>query len=101
MSETALDEPFVVKRFDVSALRQLSETFLPPLFHIHRGYNIGTRLIEDFLSRTNMQRCQDFKDVGEVVSKVSRSVGAGRAYTWFFFFFGGPASHMLFRLLRT
>lgn len=35
------------------------------------GYNIGTRLIEDFLARTNMQRCQDFKEVGEVVSKVS------------------------------
>ncbi|SPO35445.1 probable BET3 - involved in targeting and fusion of ER to golgi transport vesicles [Pseudozyma flocculosa] len=34
------------------------------------GYNIGTRLIEDFLARTNMTRCSDFKEVGEVVSKV-------------------------------
>jgi trafficking protein particle complex subunit 3 len=34
------------------------------------GYNIGTRLIEDFLARSNIQRCQDFKETAEVVSKV-------------------------------
>ncbi|UZJ51659.1 hypothetical protein CBS101457_000979 [Exobasidium rhododendri] len=34
------------------------------------GYNIGTRLIEDFLARTNMPACQDFKEVSEVISKV-------------------------------
>lgn len=36
----------------------------------HRGYNIGTRLIEDFLARTNLSKCTDFREVGEVVSKV-------------------------------
>lgn len=36
-----------------------------------RGYNIGTRLIEDFLARTNMPACQDFREVSEIVSKVS------------------------------
>jgi len=35
-----------------------------------RGYNIGTRLIEDFLARTNLSRCSDFREVGEVLSKV-------------------------------
>lgn len=35
-----------------------------------RGYNIGTRLIEDFLARSNAGRCADFKEVGEVVAKV-------------------------------
>lgn len=35
-----------------------------------RGYNIGTRLIEDFLARTNMPRCTDFRDTGEIISKV-------------------------------
>ena len=35
------------------------------------GYNIGTRLIEDFLARSNVGRCADFKDTGEVVAKVS------------------------------
>jgi len=34
------------------------------------GYNIGTRLIEDFLARSNLGRCADFKDVGEVIAKV-------------------------------
>lgn len=35
------------------------------------GYNIGTRLIEDFLARSAIGRCSDFKEVGEVVAKVS------------------------------
>ncbi|KAH9483691.1 Transport protein particle subunit bet3 [Psilocybe cubensis] len=34
------------------------------------GYNIGTRLIEDFLAKSNMGRCADFKEVGEVIAKV-------------------------------
>lgn len=34
------------------------------------GYNIGTRLIEDFLARTNLSKCSDFREVGEVLSKV-------------------------------
>ncbi|KAL0946665.1 hypothetical protein HGRIS_012856 [Hohenbuehelia grisea] len=34
------------------------------------GYNIGTRLIEDFLAKSNLGRCTDFREVGEVVSKV-------------------------------
>lgn len=38
------------------------------------GYNIGTRLIEDFLARSNLGRCADFREVGEVVSKVRTRV---------------------------
>ncbi|KAF9526989.1 transport protein particle complex subunit [Crepidotus variabilis] len=34
------------------------------------GYNIGTRLIEDFLAKSNFGRCSDFKEVGEAVAKV-------------------------------
>jgi hypothetical protein len=34
------------------------------------GYNIGTRLIEDFLAKSPIGRCADFRDVGEVVAKV-------------------------------
>jgi len=34
------------------------------------GYNIGTRLIEEFLARSSLGRCADFKDVGEVIAKV-------------------------------
>ena len=36
------------------------------------GYNIGTRLIEDFLARSNLGRCADFRETGEVVSKVQQ-----------------------------
>ncbi|GAA5821444.1 hypothetical protein JCM10212_000088 [Sporobolomyces blumeae] len=35
------------------------------------GYNIGVRLIEDFLARTGLGRCRDFGEVGEVMSKVA------------------------------
>ena len=34
------------------------------------GYNIGTRLIEDFHARSSLGRCADFREVGEVVAKV-------------------------------
>ncbi|KAH8107137.1 transport protein particle complex subunit [Cristinia sonorae] len=34
------------------------------------GYNIGTRLIEDFLAKSSVGRCSDFREVGEVVAKV-------------------------------
>jgi len=34
------------------------------------GYNIGIRLIEDFLARSAIGRCVDFREVGEVISKV-------------------------------
>jgi hypothetical protein len=36
------------------------------------GYNMGCRLIEDFLARSSMGRCADFREVGEVVAKVRR-----------------------------
>ncbi len=38
------------------------------------GYNIGTRLIEDFLARSGLGRCADFREVGEVVAKVRISL---------------------------
>jgi len=34
------------------------------------GYNIGTRLIEDFLAKSNLGRCTDFRETGEVIAKV-------------------------------
>ncbi|GMK59506.1 hypothetical protein CspeluHIS016_0801120 [Cutaneotrichosporon spelunceum] len=35
------------------------------------GYNIGTRLVEDLLARTGLQRCASFTETAEVVSKVA------------------------------
>ena len=35
-----------------------------------RGYNIGVRLIEDFLAKANTGRCRDLRETAEVISKV-------------------------------
>ena len=35
-----------------------------------RGYNIGVRLIEDFLARTQQGRCHDLKETADVLAKV-------------------------------
>jgi hypothetical protein len=34
------------------------------------GYNIGLRLIEDFLARSGSGRCTNFRDTAEVIAKV-------------------------------
>lgn len=34
------------------------------------GYNIGLRLIEDFLSKSNIGRCSNFRETAEAISKV-------------------------------
>lgn len=39
----------------------------------HRGYNIGVRLIEDFLARSNVGRCHDFRETADVIAKVTES----------------------------
>ena len=41
------------------------------------GYNIGIRLIEDFLAKTNTQRCGEFKETAEVVAKVGLKMFLG------------------------
>lgn len=33
------------------------------------GYNIGLRLIEDFLAKTNTGRCANFRDTAETIAK--------------------------------
>ncbi|KAK2149848.1 hypothetical protein LSH36_434g00009 [Paralvinella palmiformis] len=34
------------------------------------GYNIGIRLIEDFLARSNAGRCNDFRETADAIAKV-------------------------------
>eukprot|EP00163_Fabomonas_tropica_P034268 TRINITY_DN9404_c0_g1_i1.p1 TRINITY_DN9404_c0_g1~~TRINITY_DN9404_c0_g1_i1.p1 ORF type:complete len:187 (+),score=27.12 TRINITY_DN9404_c0_g1_i1:118-678(+) len=34
------------------------------------GYNIGVRLIDEFLSKSNTTNCADFKDTAEAIAKV-------------------------------
>lgn len=39
------------------------------------GYNIGLRLIEDYLAKSNtMKRCANFRETAEMISKVRTSV---------------------------
>jgi len=34
------------------------------------GYNIGLRLIEDFMAKANTGRCANFRETGEAIAKV-------------------------------
>lgn len=34
------------------------------------GYNIGLRLIEDFLARSNVGRCANFRETADMIAKV-------------------------------
>ena len=44
------------------------------------GYNIGMRLIEDFLAKSNTGRCANFRETAEMISKVCISpVAVGTA----------------------
>ena len=38
-----------------------------------RGYNIGIRLIDEFLAKSNVTRCVDFRETAEVIAKVRPS----------------------------
>ena len=38
------------------------------------GYNIGVRLIEDFLAKSNVGQCANFRETAEMISKV-KSLG--------------------------
>ncbi|GFR97469.1 trafficking protein particle complex subunit 3 [Elysia marginata] len=35
------------------------------------GYNMGVRLIEDFLARANTGKCNDFRETADVIAKVA------------------------------
>ncbi|MCH82103.1 trafficking protein particle complex subunit 3-like, partial [Trifolium medium] len=34
------------------------------------GYNIGIRLIDEFLAKSNVSRCVDFRETADVIAKV-------------------------------
>ena len=43
--------------------------------HVHifyRGYNIGVRLVEDFLARSGQGRCHDFRETADIIAKVTK-----------------------------
>lgn len=39
------------------------------LFHL-RGYNIGVRLVDEFLAKSSVSRCVDFRETADVIAKV-------------------------------
>ncbi|RAL53340.1 hypothetical protein DM860_007012 [Cuscuta australis] len=41
------------------------------------GYNIGVRLIDEFLAKSNISRCVDFKETAEVIAKVGLKMFLG------------------------
>lgn len=41
------------------------------------GYNIGMRLIEDFFAKSSAQRCANFRETAETISKVCNSDDSG------------------------
>ncbi|KAI9103313.1 NO signaling/Golgi transport ligand-binding domain-containing protein [Phlyctochytrium arcticum] len=41
------------------------------------GYNIGVRLIEDFLARSGTNKCGDFKETADMISKVGFKIFLG------------------------
>ena len=50
------------------------------------GYNIGVRIIEDFLARTGSARCNDFRDTSEKVLKILenyQNLGIKKQLDWF------------------
>ncbi len=50
---------------------QKDEFFVKINIIFSSGYNIGVRLIDDFLARNpNINRCHDFRDTAEILSKV-------------------------------
>ena len=38
------------------------------------GYNIGMRLIEDFLAKSNTGRCTNFRETADIISKVGYGI---------------------------
>eukprot|EP01121_Diplochlamys_sp_Union-15-3_P017757 TRINITY_DN6320_c0_g1_i1.p1 TRINITY_DN6320_c0_g1~~TRINITY_DN6320_c0_g1_i1.p1 ORF type:complete len:209 (+),score=40.69 TRINITY_DN6320_c0_g1_i1:64-627(+) len=45
------------------------------------GYNMGLRLIDEFLSRSGLGRCRDFKETADVVAKVAFKMFLGSNVT--------------------
>jgi hypothetical protein len=46
-----------------------------------RGYNIGLRLIDEFLARSGLGRCRDLRETAEVIAKVGFKMFLGYAGT--------------------
>lgn len=57
-------------RISNRSISSLTKCMFARGFLTSRGYNIGTRLVEDFLAKSNLSRCTNIREAAEVVSKV-------------------------------
>lgn len=46
------------------------------------GYNIGMRLIEDFLAKSGVGRCANFRDTADMIAKVGVSSDRTKGLQW-------------------
>jgi len=53
------------------------------------GYNIGMRLIEDFLAKSGVGRCANFRDTADMIAKVCTPKNVGVASIYLTFQSGG------------
>jgi len=44
-----------------------------------RGYNIGVRLVDEFLAKSNLQSCVNFRETAQVIAKVGFKMFLGIA----------------------
>lgn len=44
---------------------------------VPRGYNIGVRLIDEFLAKSGVGNCSNFRETADVIAKVSTRVALG------------------------
>lgn len=53
------------------------------------GYNIGMRLIEDFLAKSGVGRCANFRETADMIAKVSQDSSVGKLQPTDLLFVGG------------
>jgi predicted RNase H-like nuclease (RuvC/YqgF family) len=46
------------------------------------GYNIGMRLIEDFLAKSGVGRCANFRETADMIAKVRERTGGDGGWRW-------------------
>lgn len=45
-----------------------------PICDIYRGYNIGVRLIDEFLAKSGVGNCANFRETADVIAKVRTQI---------------------------
>lgn len=55
---------------------RVAHAYAPLAGHLQRrGYNMGIRLVDEFLAKAKISRCSSFRDTADVVAKQVRGAG--------------------------